>query len=154
MDALLAIKTEFARKILSGEKGYEFRRTSFNDPAALDYVYLYATSPEQRIVGAFTTNRVVEASPEELWNLFDDVAGIDKERFFDYFNGSQVGHAIQIDDTYEFESQVDPTEEINDFSAPMSFCYLSDEESETLRSNLPHWDGKKQSTPLAHFSED
>lgn len=154
MDALLAIKPEFAQKILSGEKGYEFRRTTFNDPSDVDYIYLYASSPEQCVVGAFKTNRIVKAQPRELWNLFNDVAGIDRERFFDYFDGADTGHAIRVDETHRFDKCINPDKKLDNFSVPMSFCYLDDAQSETFRGFLPTQGEGAQSPPLARFTEE
>lgn len=154
MDALLAIKPEFAWKILSGEKGYEFRRTAFDDPTAIDYLYLYASSPEQRVVGAFTTGRVVEGQPEELWGLFGEQGGIDEERFFEYFDGTDTGYAIRVDETHEFEEPIDPTRRLPNLSIPMSFCYLEDDESEVLRTHLPSRVESPRSAGLTQFSED
>jgi type I restriction enzyme S subunit len=153
MDALLAIKPEFAQKILAGDKEYEFRRTAFDDPSAVDHIYLYASAPEQRIVGVVTTTRVIEARPEELWELFGDSAGIDRVRFFDYFDGCETGYAIHIDSVHEFENGVDPFERLDDFSAPMSFCYLSSGESERLRSFLPARMRESRSAKLVYFLE-
>ena len=154
MDALLAINPEFARKILSGEKGYEFRRTTFKDVSDVEYIYLYASSPERCVVGAFETNRIVKAQPRELWDLFNDVAGIDRERFFDYFDGVDTGHAIRVDETHKFDTRVDLTEQFDNFSIPMSFCYLNDAQSEALRGFLPTRSERAQSQSLARFAED
>jgi type I restriction enzyme S subunit len=154
MDAVLSIEPSFARKILSGEKRYEFRRSSFADHAAVEFVYLYASAPEQRIVGAFTTTRVVEAQPETLWDRFGDAGGVDRERFFDYFEGADTGYAICVDEAHEFEMSLDPTEQFEDFSIPVSFCYLNDTERETLRDRLAGHDGTAQSPPLARYTEE
>ena len=154
MDAVLSIEPSFARKILSGEKRYEFRRSTFADHTTVEFVYLYASAPEQQIVGAFTTTRVVEAQPETLWERFGDAGGVDRERFFDYFEGVNTGHAIRVDETHEFETCVDPTEQFEDFSVPVSFCYLNETERETLRGRLAARDETAQSPPLARFTEE
>jgi len=84
MNALLAIKPEFAEKILAGEKRYEFRRTAFRDSAEIEFIYLYASAPVKRVVGLFTSERIIEASPTELWELFGEESGMEnKERFLD-----------------------------------------------------------------------
>lgn len=138
MHALLAIKPEFARKILDGEKKYEFRRQSFQNLDQLGLVFLYASSPVKRIVGLFTSDRVVEASPAELWELFGDESGIsDRERFMDYFEGIETGFAIHVDETHRFSESVDPLELFGDYSPPMSFNYLTDKEEEALMQLVP-----------------
>lgn len=138
MDVLLAIKPEFAEKILDGRKGYEFRRTAFRDATEIDLIFLYASSPISKIVGLFTSDRTVEASPVELWNLFGEKSGInDRDRFMSYFEGVDTGFAIQVDRTYRFEDPIAPDAVIDNFSPPMSFNYLDPEETKTLQSHVP-----------------
>lgn len=128
MNALLSIKPEFARKILSGEKSHEFRRTTFRDNTAVDTVYLYASSPVKEIVGAFTFDTVVSDSPKQLWEQFGDSSGISEEqRFMNYFEGTDTGYAIEIDQTHRFAPEVDPRGIVEDFVPPTSFYYLDGE---------------------------
>jgi type I restriction enzyme S subunit len=155
MNALLAIKPEFARKILSGEKSYEFRRTTFKDATAVDFIYLYSSSPEKRIVGGFVSDRVVEGRPENLWELFGDTSGIeDRDRFMDYFDGTETGYAIQIDRAYEFDEPVDPKEVFDDFVPPVSFNYLGEDRSQVLRRYVTESVTSSREVPLPHFADD
>lgn len=155
MDALLAIKPEFGEKILAGEKHYEFRRTTFRDQADIGLIYLYASSPLKQIIGAFTSERVIEASPEELWELFGDRSGIDQERFMGYFEGVDVGYAIEVDEAQRFEDPLDPDMVFDEFSAPMSFQYLTPEESTHLRKETPVTIGcETVPTTLSRFTTD
>lgn len=156
MNALLAIKPEFAEKILAGEKRYEFRRTAFRDSAEIEFIYLYASAPVKRVVGLFTSERIIEASPTELWELFGEESGMEnKERFLDYFEGVDTGYAIEIDDTHRFDSPLDPTELFDEFSYPMSFNYLTAEQGEELRRHVPDplWD-ETRPTKLTRFRSD
>ena len=45
---LLSIKPEYAEKILSGEKRYEFRRKLCK--REIDKIYIYATRPVQKVI--------------------------------------------------------------------------------------------------------
>lgn len=152
MDALLAIKPEFAEKILSGEKRFEFRRTSFKSTQDINFVYLYSTTPAKKIVGGFMSSRTIEADPEQLWELYNQHAGIDRERFMEYFEDIETGYAIQVDDTYRIEEPIDPNEIFDDFSAPMSFLYLNDERSKKLKEYLPARFRQPQKTSLVQYS--
>ena len=49
MNAILSVKPEYATKILTGEKLYEYRKTVFCRP--IEKVYIYASSPVCMIVG-------------------------------------------------------------------------------------------------------
>jgi type I restriction enzyme S subunit len=154
MDALLAIKPEFAEKILSGEKRYEFRRTSFRSMQDIDFVYLYSSAPMKKIVGRFSSGRTIEADPEQLWDLYSDYAGVDREQFMKYFQGTKTGFAIQVDDTYRFEDPIDPNMVFEDFSAPMSILYLDEECSHALEEYLPSRLRRLQKTDLTQYSAD
>lgn len=154
MDALLAIKPEFAEKILSGEKRYEFRRTIFRDSNDIDFVYLYSSSPIMKIVGVFSTNRTIEADPEQLWELYSEYAGIDRTRFMQYFEDAETGYAIQVDNAYRFSDPIDPDDVFDEFSPPMSFLYLDKQQSRSLEEYLPSRLRQPEETNLLQYSQD
>ncbi|WP_306061334.1 hypothetical protein [Natronococcus wangiae] len=156
MNALLAIKPEFAEKILSGKKQYEFRRTVFRDTAEIELIYLYASSPLKEIVGLFTSERIIEAPPEELWELYGSESGIEnRDRFMTYFDGVDTGFAIEVNDTHRFQQSVDPNIDFNGFSPPMSFNYLDDRENEILRQHVPRsFREKTAPTKLTRYTSD
>lgn len=155
MNALLSIKPEFAKKILTGEKEYEFRRTIFSDANLVDFVYLYSSSPVKKIVGGFTIQRIVEATPEEMWDLFGDRSGIeDRERFMSYFDGVETGYAIQVGRTHRFQDEIDPDEVFEDFVPPVSFYYLDPDMDSTLQQSFPESMEGAQITQLPQFTSD
>lgn len=126
MNVLLSIKPEFAEKILTGEKQYEFRKTPFARANCGDVVVMYASSPVQRLVGTFTMESTIEAPPEELWERFNQQAGIEDEaRFFDYFNDKKLGYAIEIDTPHRFDTPINPCDHVERFRPPMSFKYVN-----------------------------
>jgi type I restriction enzyme S subunit len=135
MNVLLSIKPEFADKILNGSKRYEFRKTCFSEPEKVDTVYLYASSPVQRIVGGFTISDIAAGSPEQLWAQFGHSSGMnDPNRLIRYFEGKDKGYAIEIDQVFELEDDIDPREEVADFVPPVSFYYLDDDSELDVRS--------------------
>ena len=154
MNALLSIKPEFGKKILAGEKQYEFRRTTFSDAGSIDFIYLYASSPVMKIIGGFTYHRIIEASPDELWELFGDQSGIEeRERFMDYYEGAETGYAIEIDSIHCLEEPIAPTELFEEFVPPVSFYYPGPEMDATLREFFPNSVETKM-TRLPQFSSD
>src|ERR1700690_366799 len=92
--ALLSIKPRYAEAIFRGEKRFEFRRAIFRQPVAT--VVVYTTSPVSRVIGEFDVEGIMTDTIEGLWNRTKHCAGIDRERFFIYFAGCKVGHAIAI----------------------------------------------------------
>lgn len=125
MNVLLSIKPEFAGKILKGEKGYEFRKTGFRDPSAVETVIMYATSPVQKIVGYFTIKKVVESQPDDLWTRFGTESGLERFRFMDYFEESETGYAIEIGELQRLSIPLDPRCHLDDFRPPVSFQYVN-----------------------------
>ena len=140
MNALLSIKPEFAEKILTREKRYEFRKTRFRDPSKVDTVIMYSSSPDQEIVGTFTFENVIQDDPEDLWDDFGDVSGIeDRSRFLNYFSNSETGYAIEIKDVCRLPSPVDPRSHFEDFRPPVSFQYVNGDYNHLIhpRSSTP-----------------
>lgn len=128
MNVLLSIKPEFADRILTGEKRYEFRRSIFKDPQKVDTVFMYASLPVQRIVGMFTFSGVIEEHPEALWDNYGSESGMkDKKRFLGYFDGKESGYAIEIEQAHELGDPVDPKTLIEGFRPPVSFQYVNGE---------------------------
>lgn len=92
---LLSIKPDFAEKIFSTEKKYEFRRVLFAQKNVTTVV-VYASSPIQKVIGQFEIEEVLEKNIKQLWQETEHAAGIVKSYFDEYFMGKDVGYAIKI----------------------------------------------------------
>ena len=125
MRVLLSIKPEYADKILSGSKKYEFRKNIFRKKDIQEIV-LYSSSPMKRIVGTCVIGSIIEDHPKKLWRLYREFAGICEEDFFSYFRGREKGYAIEIKEIRKFENPVDPWDLDSNFTPPQSFQYISD----------------------------
>lgn len=127
MNVLLSIKPEFAEKVLTQQKQYEFRKTSFRDPGAIDTIFMYASSPTQEVVGQFSIGEIVEATPMQLWDDYAELSGIQhRDRFMSYFDGTETGYAIEIKDPTSLSPTVDPWSHFDDFRPPVSFQYVDE----------------------------
>ncbi len=102
----------------------KFRKAIFKNKA-IQEVLIYSSSPKQRIVGRFRIGKSLKNTPERLWELCRDDAGIDQESFFKYFSNKSVGFAIEIQDLHQFTSEIDPHYLIPEFHAPQSYCYTN-----------------------------
>jgi predicted transcriptional regulator len=107
--------------ILSGEKRVEFRKTVFKQD--VKKVYIYSSAPEKKIVGYFIVGKVVEASPMILWKKFNNIGGIEKASFFNYYKGKELGYSLCIAEVNQFDKYIDPYIVIKNFTPPQSFCY-------------------------------
>lgn len=117
---LISIKPEYAKRILSGEKMYEYRKRV---PADVKTVVIYATAPVKKIVGEFSVDNVLSMAPEELWNRTHLQSGITQEKFFRYFHGVSIAHALSIKEVIEYESPFDLSE-VKIKRAPQSWQYI------------------------------
>ncbi len=125
MKALLSIKPEFAEKIFSGEKSFEFRKSVFSKKVSS--IVLYVTAPVGKIVGEFTVLGILEDSPASLWEMTCEQAGISRKFFFTYFKGRKKAFAIEIGNPRKYEEAIDPYRLGKRFVPPQSFRYLSED---------------------------
>lgn len=116
-DVLMSIRPEYAEAILSGVKTFELRRRrpSF---ASGSRVVVYSSFPDQRLLGTFKAGAVHEASPEKLWRLVSEKAGITRRAFDEYFEGCEVAYAIEV----RAPRRLDPKP--LRFRPPQSYLYL------------------------------
>jgi len=132
--AILSIKPIYANAIMSGEKKVEFRKKNFKKN--VDKVFVYSSSPEQKIIGFFTIDDVVENHPTLLWEQFKDVGGINKEAFFKYYDGYDQGVSIKINEVVSFNEKINPTDFFDKFHAPQSYLYLKEEVGDEIIKHL------------------
>lgn len=123
MNILLSIKPKHAESIIKGQKKYEFRKIIFKEKH-IDTVYLYASSPIKKVIGAFHIGDIVEDKPINLWHQFNEGSGLDEAEFFEYFSDNEIGFAIEIRNVEKYEKPLDPEEVIPGFVPPQSFCYV------------------------------
>lgn len=123
MKALLAIKPEFADKIFSGVKKYEYRKVIFTKKVTK--VIIYASSPVSKVVGEFTIDSIIKGKPDKVWQETKDYAGITESYFKDYFKGKDTAYAIKIKDCCKYSKPLS-LKEIGVQYAPQSFNYLKE----------------------------
>ncbi|MGJ4752346.1 RNA-binding protein [Leptospira kmetyi] len=121
----LPIKPEFAHKIINGEKNIEFRKKFSSQN--VDTIIIYSSSPERRIIGFAKVDSIIFDSPSSLWNRFSKSAGIDKTRFFNYFDGKKIGVGIQIKSVNKLKQPVTPIQLGIQGSIPQNFKFVSED---------------------------
>lgn len=120
--ALLSIKPRYSDAIFRGEKSFEFRRAIFRQPVKV--VVVYTTSPICRVVGEFDVQSIITDTIAALWRRTKQNAGIDRERFFGYFAGCEVGHAIVIGRPRKYSRSLNLADAFG-VRPPQSFLYLA-----------------------------
>lgn len=121
MVVLLSIKPEFAYKIFSGTKRYEFRRSIFK--REVNKILVYASSPIQRIIGEFEISAILHDEIDRLWSITKGEAGISKEYYRSYFANKEKAFAIEIGAVTLYDTPM-PLSAVNVSCAPQSFLYI------------------------------
>jgi len=123
MKVILSIKPEYAERILSGEKKFEFRKSVFKNKN-VDTVIIYATMPVGKIIGEFKVGDILMYSPAELWNKTKTYAGISHKFFEDYFDSREKAFAISVKNPKRYVSPLNLEDVSPGAKAPQSFRYL------------------------------
>ena len=119
---LLSIKPEFAHKIFDGTKKYEFRKQIFKD-YSVKKVIVYSSSPEQKVIGEFLIDDILNDTPSALWIQTKDYSGITHAFYNEYFYGRQNAYAIKVASTRMYRQK----KNLSDFDMtypPQSFAYV------------------------------
>lgn len=120
--AFLPIKPEYARRIVAGEKRFEFRKASFASPVS--HIVIYASTPVKKIIGVAAVTSIDICSPSATWENTKHAAGISRRAFREYFYGKKLACAIVIDEVKELDRWVSPHEIVEGFKVPQSFVYV------------------------------
>jgi predicted transcriptional regulator len=120
-DLLMSITPVVGRRIVSGKKKYEYRRSIFRRP--VNRVYLYLSAPEQKIFGYFRYQGYIEGTLQEIWEATKDQSAATKAAYLDYYKNTNKAFAIKIDEFICFAEPLDPWKTPG-FLPPQSFRYV------------------------------
>lgn len=122
---IMSIRPEHAFDIMSGRKTVELRRR-FPERVQMGSLIFYASSPEQRLVGAARIEDVRRMTPAGLWRSFRERACIERSLFDDYFNGASEGVGVMLGACVRFAEPI-PVSELRErfrFFPPQSYRYI------------------------------
>jgi len=102
---LMSIKSEHARKVVSGTKKVEIRR-SFSKKWTGCKVSIYASGRERSLVGEASIKRVVVDKPENVWERFHDQIGCTKEEFDKYTGSKNEIYAVVLENAIPYQKSV------------------------------------------------
>lgn len=122
MIVLLSIKPEYAEKIFSGTKRFEFRKSIFKN-TDIEKVIVYASSPVQKVIGEFTILDILNDDIDTIWEKTEPYSGITKDFYLSYFANKEKAYAIKIGKTKRYRK----ARTLGDYNlhyAPQSFAYL------------------------------
>ena len=119
---LLSVKPEYADKIFSGIKKFEFRRHVSSEK--VEKIIIYSSAPVKKVIGEVAVVDVLSMKKSPLWEVTKKSAGISREKFREYFKDASIAYAYVLGDTTKY----DEPKELSDFGiekAPQSFIYLN-----------------------------
>ena len=94
---LISLESRHAENILSGRKRVELRRRYMRvSPGA--NVWMYVKLPVGSIIGKVKVKSVDSTTPSQLWSRYGAVSGLSRQEFFDYFEGTDYGVALVLDE--------------------------------------------------------
>jgi len=132
---LLSLKPRFADLVFGGLKTVELRRRSPKNLGGRD-VFVYVTNPDRVLRGGFRVGNVWTGTPEEIWEIVSENAGIDKSDYDAYYSGRDIAYALEIVDVWEFED-AHPLETLRqmwgNFVVPQSWRYVKPDEYRVFR---------------------
>jgi predicted transcriptional regulator len=120
MNILLSVEPRFAEAILSGDKKWEFRTRGFQ--LRPKKVYIYCTSPVQKIVGFFRIEKTIFGPREKIWKICGKESGITCEEFINRFRNRYV-YAMKIAEAKRFIYPV-KLSLLRIHTPPRSFVYI------------------------------
>lgn len=124
---LMSIKPIYAKKIKAKEKTIELRCSSPKVSSG-DILVIYECFPVQRVTAYCEIESIVSMPPAKLWEIVKEKAGITWKSYEDYFSGKKKGVGIYLKDVNTLFSP-QPLSVISEgFSAPQSYCYISEEQ--------------------------
>ena len=124
MTVLLSIKPEFAEKIFSGVKKYEYRKSIFKRQD-VKRVIVYSSSPQKKVIGEFSIDKIIKDDITSLWEHTHLYSGISEDYYRSYFKNKIQGYAIKIGKVKRY-SKAKRLSDFNIAIAPQSFIYLNE----------------------------
>jgi predicted transcriptional regulator len=117
---LLSIKPEYVERIFNNTKRYEYRRVLAKNN--IDSIIVYCTYPVKKVVGELKIKSIIKKSPDAMWRLTHQDAGIGRNEFYEYFNGKSIAYAYEIESVKKYKCP----KNLSDFGIsfpPQSFVY-------------------------------
>ena len=125
----IAVKPEYAKKLISGEKDIELRKTKPHVQAG-DYAIIYASAPAKVVLGYGKIKRIILCSPQEMWANFSTRLGINEQDYLMYYKNSNRSVGIE----FEMIKQINPISlaELRrvdpNFHPPQIYRYVTNED--------------------------
>lgn len=76
------------------------------------------------IVGEFEISKILEDTPEKIWEDTEKQSGITKSFYDSYFENRDKAYALKIGNLKKYDNPINPYKIFENFIPPQSFRYL------------------------------
>ena len=118
---LISIKPEYVENIFNGSKKYEYRKIRCKQD--IDKIIIYSTYPIMKVVGEAKVEKILEDSPDRIWEKTKKYSGIDLNFYQKYFKDRSKAIAYKLTNIKKNDSP----KELSSYgikAAPQSFVYI------------------------------
>ena len=118
---LISINSQHVENIFNGTKRYEYRK--IKGKREINKMLIYSTYPIKKVVGEAQIEKVLEGSPEEIWEKTKQYSGVKEIFYNEYFKGKTKAIAYKLKNVKRY----DTPKELSMYgvkSAPQSFVYV------------------------------
>ena len=118
---LISIKPEHIENIFNGSKKYEYRKIRCKQD--IDKIIIYSTYPIMKVVGEAKVEKILEDSPDRIWEKTKKYSGIDLNSYQKYFKDRSKAIAYKLTNIKKYDSP----KELSSYgikAAPQSFVYI------------------------------
>lgn len=118
---LISIKPEYVKNIFNGSKKYEYRKIRCKQD--IDKIIIYSTYPIMKVVGEAKVEKILEDSPDRIWEKTKKYSGIDLNFYQKYFKDRSKAIAYKLTNIKKYDSP----KELSSYgikAAPQSFVYI------------------------------
>ena len=125
---ILSIKPKYADKILNGSKTIELRKSLPKKVGKGSPLLIYVTTPKKSIQAICEIDDIVDSTPNELWEIVKEKAGISKKEYNSYYSTNKRASAIFLRNVEPFEIPISLSQirsKFPNFSPPQTFKYIS-----------------------------
>ena len=119
---LISIKPEYVNEILSGRKKYEYRKVKAKKDN-VDKMIIYATAPIMKVVAEIEILKILEDTPDLIWENTKEYSGINKSFYDKYYENRNIAIAYQLGKVEKYNKP----RELSDLGisySPQSFIYI------------------------------
>lgn len=120
-DMLISINPEYVENIFNGTKKYEYRKIKCKQK--VNKMLIYSTFPVMKVVGEAKIEKILEDTPDKIWNITENESGTSKAFFDEYYKNKETAIAYKLTNIIKYDSP----KELSSYgvkTAPQSYIYI------------------------------